>query len=231
VVRLERGLDRGERGTAMSTIVGVMDRAGFEANTDNLVLVEPSRERLLWIPRDLWCDVTGDRINAAFRKGGHTLLLAAVREHGLDVDESFVVSRAATEAILVHMAVLVPIPVRMTFSYPLTPTAPIEDGSKEIVFAPPAEVLRGERIHQWVGARGGSDLHRIERQKVFVRRLLQTGYDFGQALADPDWSRQSAPAAIDDLARVRATWTFATLGATEPAVIDGKQVLRRAGPA
>lgn len=211
----------------MSTIVGIMDRAGFEANTDNLVLVDPAVRQLLWIPRDVWCTVVGDRINAAFRKGGHRLLLDAVREHGLAAEHAIVFSRTATETLLARVAVMVPIPVRMTFSYPLVPTAPIEDGSKEIAFVPPAEILRGERVHQWLGARGGSDLHRIERQKVFVRRLLETGYDFRQALADSQGYRQSDPAAVDDLARVRAAWTFATLGATEPAVIDGKQVLLR----
>jgi anionic cell wall polymer biosynthesis LytR-Cps2A-Psr (LCP) family protein len=211
----------------MSTIVGIMDRAGFWANTDNLVLVEPERQRLLWIPRDIWSAAVGDRINAAFRKGGHDLLVAAAREHGLDVNHSLVLSRAATESMLAGVAVMVPIPVRMTFSYPLTPTARIEDGSKEITFTPPAEVLRGERVHQWLGARGGSDLHRIERQKVFLRRLLETAFDFGQAIANPEWFRQSDPAAVEDLARVRATWTFHTLGPTEPAVVDGRQILLR----
>jgi anionic cell wall polymer biosynthesis LytR-Cps2A-Psr (LCP) family protein len=211
----------------MSTIVGVTDRAGFETNTDNLVLVEPERERLLWIPRDLWCARLGDRINAAFRSGGHKSLIAALREHELNAAHSLVVSRAATEAALAQVSVLVPIPVRMTFAYPITPTSRIEDGSKQIVFAPPAEVLKGERVHQWLGARGGSDLHRIERQKVFVRRLLEQRVSFSHVLANGDLFRCSGPDALKDLARIRCSWTFATFGPTEPAVVDGKQVLRR----
>jgi hypothetical protein len=211
----------------MSTVVGIMDRAGFTANTDNLVLVEPEQERLLWIPRDLWCETVGDRINVAYRTGGHDLLLAALREHNLYVTHWLVLSRGATESALARVAVLVPIPARMTFAYPLTPTARIEDGSKQVVFEPPAEVLRGERVHQWLGARGGSDLHRIERQKVLVRRLLEQGFEFGRSLANPDWVRSSGPAALQELGRVRATWRLQTLGTVAPAVIDGKQVLLR----
>ena len=54
----------------MSTIIGVTDRAGFAANTDNLVLVEPGERRLLWIPRDLWCPALGDRINVTVNVQG-----------------------------------------------------------------------------------------------------------------------------------------------------------------
>jgi hypothetical protein len=215
----------------MSTIVGIMDRAGFSANTDNLVLVEPARRHLLWIPRDVWCVTVGDRINAAFRNGGHPLLVEALREHGLTAEYSIVFSRAATERALSGVAVMVPIPVPMTFDYPLTPTAPIEDGSKTIAFAPPAEILRGERVHQWLGARGGSDLHRLERQKIFLRRLIETGYDFRRILTDTDGYRLSGPDAIADLAQVRQDWSLATLDGTEPAVIDGRQVLVRHGAA
>lgn len=211
----------------MSTIVGIMDREGFAANTDNLVLVDPAAERLLWIPRDLWCETLGDRINAAFRRGGWTLLLTALREHDLSATEWIVFSRAAIESALAHVAVLVPIPAPMAFDYPLTPTAPIEEGSQRIVFMPPAEVLRGERVHQWIGARGGSDLHRIERQKLLVRRLLEQRFAFNRAVADADLFRHSGPTALADLAVVTPAWRFDTLDRVDPADIDGKRVLVR----
>jgi anionic cell wall polymer biosynthesis LytR-Cps2A-Psr (LCP) family protein len=214
----------------MSTIVGIMDRAGFDANTDNLVLVDPQREQLLWIPRDVWCVTLGDRINAAFRTGGHDLLTTAIREHGLEVNHSLLLSRTATESALAEVSVMVPVPARMTFAYPLTPTACIEDGSKEIVFEPPAVVLRGERVHQWIGARSGSDLHRIERQKIFVRRLLEQRFNFQRSLADPTLFKCSGQEALADLSSIRASWRFDTLGPTEPATIDGKQVLLRRLP-
>ena len=209
----------------MSTIVGIMDRAGFTANTDNLVLIQPERERLLWIPRDLWCQVHRGRINAAFRRGGHTLLVAALQEHALDARYALVLSREATEAALSGVTVVVPVPVRMRFQYPLTPTAPIEDGAKEIVFDPPAEVLRGERIHQWIGARGGSDLHRIERQKILVRRLLEKRFDFARALSNPDWYRVYGDGALKDLARVDRSWRLETFADVVPATREGQMVL------
>ena len=211
----------------MTVIVGLTDRAGCDANTDNLVLVDGVRRRLLWIPRDLWCPTLGDRVNAAFRRGGLAGLIAALREHDLDAEDALVVSRDAVERAVADLAVLVPIPVRMEFAYPLTPTSRIEDGRKRIVFEPPAEVLRGERIHQWIGARSGSDLHRIERQKIFVRRLIEQGAAFGRVLYDQAAWRASGPAAIDVLARVRSTWRFDTLGPLEPALVDRKDVLLR----
>jgi len=110
----------------MSTIVGVMDRPGFQANTDNLVLVEPACSRLTWIPRDLWCETLRARINCAFNRGGHALLVAALEEHGFRVTASLVLSRDATEEALADVVVTVPVPCRMVFSYPLTPRARIE---------------------------------------------------------------------------------------------------------
>lgn len=210
----------------MSTIVCVTDRAGLDQRTDNLVMVDATRERLLWIPRDLWCVILHDRINAAFHTGGDALLHAALHEHDLHADHSLLLSRAATEAALASAAVLVPVPAPMAFDYPLTPTSRIEDGRKRISFTPPAEVLRGERIHQWLGARG-SDLHRIERQKVFVRRLLEQRFDFRRLLDNADWFRASSPQALSELSAVQAGWTFETFGPFEPVTIDGKQVLRR----
>lgn len=211
----------------MSVIVGVMDRAGFAANTDVLVLVEPEAKRLLWVPRDLWCPALGDRVNTAYQQGGAAALRAALAEHGLLADHCLVLSRTASEAALAAVRVLVPVPARMVFDYPLAPTLPIEDGRKTIAFNPPVEVLSGERVHQWVGARGGSDLHRLERQKVLLRRLLEQGFDFRRALADPAAYACSAPAALEELAQVRPNWAMETLGGLTPVTIGDKQVLVR----
>lgn len=211
----------------MNVIVGVMDRTGLAANTDILVLVEPEAERLLWVPRDLWCPARQDRINTAFRHGGHTELLAALSEHGLIARHSLILDRRATEAALARARVLVPVPAPMIFDYPLAPTERIEDGRKTITFRPPAEVLSGERIHQWLGARGGSDLHRLERQKVFVRRLLEQGFDFRAFIANPPWYWCSDPAALDTLARVRPAWRFETLASLTPVRMGEMDVLVR----
>jgi hypothetical protein len=211
----------------MSTIVAIMDRPGFASNTDVLVLVEPHATRLLWVPRDVWCPGLKDRINTAFRSGGHDYLLTALLEHHLGAEHSLCLSREATEAGLAGARVVVPVPVPMSFEYPLHPTARIEDGRKTISFSPPFETLQGERIHQWLGARGGTDMHRLERQKVFLRRLLQQRYDFSRFLANPAWADLSSAALLDELMQVRHDWRFETMGSLWPAIVDGKQVLLR----
>jgi hypothetical protein len=211
----------------MNTVVAVMDRPGFVANTDVLVLVDPVAERLTWIPRDLWCTTLRDRVNVAYRTGGPDLLLAALREHGIIANHHLCLSRTASEAALASVRVVVPVPVRMEFEYPLAPTAPIEAGSKTVVFNPPMEVLEGERVHQWIGARRGSDLHRLARQAVLLRRLLEQGFDLSAALADPSSFVVSDPAVLGVLARVRSSWTMETLGPLDPETIDGKQILIR----
>ena len=81
VVRAERSR-RSAATAAASIAVGVLDSDDWAANTDNLAVVEPARRRLTWVPRDLWCESVGDRVNRAFATGGHGLLVEALAEHG-----------------------------------------------------------------------------------------------------------------------------------------------------
>jgi hypothetical protein len=116
------------------------------------------------------------------------------------------------------------------FWYPLSPTEPIEEGRKLVRFDPPAETLSGERIHQWLGARlrpdrASSDLERIERQQVFVRTLLDDGFDFGRVLARSQLVSASSEAAVQELEQVTSEWSFETLGPVAPETIDGMMVL------
>lgn len=216
-----------------ATVVGVMDRDSWTARTDNIVVVDAKRRRLVWIPRDLWSDVVGDRINEAFASGGHELLQAAVREHGLRVESSVVLLRAGVERSLDDLGVTVPVASRRRYWYPLAPTLRIEDGRKLVVFDPPCETLRGERIHQWLGARRSADdppptlpdLDRIERQQVLVRTLLQDGFAFAKALEDPALASISGSRAHGVLGAVRANWDFETFRRFQPATIEGKMVL------
>lgn len=210
---------------AVSTVVTVMDREGPDANTDVIVLVEPSRQRLLWIPRDVWCPHLGDRVNAAFKLGGHGALIAALAELRLRADHSVCVARSAAGEALRDASVRVPVARPLVLRYPLAPEQPIEEGEKLVRFDPPAEVLEGERVHQWIGARfeldrPSSDLERIARQQVFVRALLEQGFDFSLAVAST-----SGPDAFQDLGAVQPTWQFSTLARLRPATIDGKSVL------
>lgn len=137
----------------MSTVVTIMDRGSWQAYTDNIVVVEPARKRLLWVPRDLWCECLADRINRAFALGGHDLLRAALEEHRLEATEGLCLRREAPERALRDMIVTVPVKNRLVFWYPLEPQRPVEEGRKIVVFEPPEERLAGERIHQWIGAR------------------------------------------------------------------------------
>jgi hypothetical protein len=219
----------------VSTAIAVMDRDAWDARTDNLAVVDPARRRVLSIPRDLWCESLRDRVNTAFARGGHAMLRAALAELGQPVDHTVCLRRAAVETALADVEVTVPVRRRLELFYPLHPTAAIEDGAKRITFEPPAETLRGERIHQWLGAAWGTrgrdwDLFRIARQQILVRRLLETGVPFGRFLAHPELVAVSDRRALEELACVRPDWRFAILDDVRGARIDGKEVLLRGRP-
>ena len=210
-----------------------MDRDDWSADTDNVVLVDARRRRLVWVPRDLWSELLGDRINVAYRLGGDLLLRAALREHGLAADASVVVRRSAVERALAGLRVTVPVERSRRYWYPLSPTERIEDGRKLVRFNPPSELLEGERLHQWAGARSSADrpplplpdVDRIERQQVLFRSLLEEGFRFSRALDDPSLVSVSNPAALDVLAAVGPDWRCSTHERFRPAAIEGKLVL------
>jgi anionic cell wall polymer biosynthesis LytR-Cps2A-Psr (LCP) family protein len=214
----------------VSTVVTVMDRDGWDANTDVIVLAEPVRRRLLWVPRDTWCPRLGDRVNAAFKHGGHEALIAALAELGLHADHSLCLARGATRSALGDVSVRVPVERPLALRYPLAPEQPIEDGEQVVHFDPLFETLAGERVHQWIGARfevgrPSSDLRRIARQQVFVRALLEQHFDFSGATTGANFVSTSGPRALDELPAVDPSWRFATLPRLRPRTIDGKSVL------
>lgn len=220
----------------MATVVGVMDRESWTARTDNIVVVDTKRRRLVWIPRDLWSEVVGDRINVAYARGGHELLRSAVRDHGLPAESSLVLLRSGVERAVESLSVTVPVERTRRYWYPLDPTTRLQDGRKLVRFDPPRETLSGERIHQWVGARRSAarvrapafpDLDRIERQQVLVRRLLEDRFAFAKALEEPSLVSISGSRALTDLGAVRASWSFETYRPVRKATIGGKRVLLR----
>jgi len=174
-----------------------------------------------------------DRINTAFLSGGHALLLAALVEQGEAVDDGLCLLRDAVGIALRDVAVQVPVEEPFRYWYPLQPELPIEEGRKLVEFNPPSEVLSGERIHQWLGARyavegpGGSDFFRIHRQQVFVRRLLEEGFDFTRALSDPALFSMTSEHACDELRQVKANWRQVIMDDVVDDKIDGKAVLVR----
>jgi anionic cell wall polymer biosynthesis LytR-Cps2A-Psr (LCP) family protein len=209
-----------------------MDRPTGQARTDNIVIVDPARERLLWIPRDLWHPASRERINAAFAHGGHEAFLGGLLQSGLHADYSVCVGRASVERALSDVEVTVPVSRPLAFWYPLEPRRPIEEGRKLVRFDPPAEVLSGERIHQWIGARyavdrSADDFDRMARQQILLRCLLRDGFDFGCFLTDPAALSVSDEEALGEVAKVRETWRFETLRDVKAKTIDGKAVLVR----
>jgi hypothetical protein len=221
----------------MSVAVAVLDRDDPSACTDNIAVVDAGKALITWIPRDLWCECLQARINAAYGGGGAGQLIAALAEHGYPVEGVLVLFRAAAENALRDVTVEVPVDAALRFLYPMEPRARLEDGAKEVRFDPPAEILSGERIHQWLGARrvpggAGSDLDRIRRQQVLLRRLLEDGFDFRTVLVDGDLQRWTGPEAVrDELRKVRSDWFFETFDDVVPRNIGGQSVLiSRRGP-
>jgi peptidoglycan/xylan/chitin deacetylase (PgdA/CDA1 family) len=222
----------------VATVIAITDRGEWGSNTDNIVVADAAKRQLTWVPRDLWCDPIGNRINRAFALGGHQCLLRMLGEQGLDVRHSVCLRREAVEGVLSGARVTVPVEEPMDFWYPVEPHGRIEDERKRVSFRPPAESLSGERIHQWLGARRRvdadpddppSDLERIARQQSFVSCLLSDGFDFSAAIADRGLVSVSGPAALGELARVHSGWRLETLDDVVSVMAFGKSVLVRRG--
>ncbi|CDX61681.1 hypothetical protein MPL3365_70030 [Mesorhizobium plurifarium] len=101
-----------------------------------------------------------------------------------------------------------PIRTPLDFWYPMTPTSRLEDGRQQVSFRPPGEMLSGERLDQWIGARTmvnrkGTDFHRMERQIVFLRALIAQGFDFRLVLKEPDLVRITGEDSLPCLAASR----------------------------
>lgn len=214
----------------MTTAIGVMDTPHLEGNTDVLVIADAEAKVLCWIPRDLWCEGIRQRVNSAFLVGGHEALASTLREHGFELDASLMVDRRAAERALEDVRLHVPVAERLEFWYPLQPDRPIEEGRKRISFEPPGEILEGERLHQWAGARysvsgKGSDLDRIERQQTMAKAMFEQGFDFRRAIEVDAQVAISGPA-LEELRRVDSSF-FVTTFAREAVArtIDGKDVL------
>jgi len=216
----------------MATVVALMDRDSFGARTDVIVVVRPDRSELLWVPRDLWCSSLGDRINVAWARAGHPALAEGLAEHDLVATHGVCLTPRAVASALEGETILMPLAESLEFWYPLAPDQPIEEGRKRVRFDPPLEALRGERIHQWMGARyrtsgAGSDLQRIERQKQLLALMLGNGFDFGRFLELEGTFEITSPQALGDLRQVRPGWPMRTLPGLRPGMVDGKDVLRR----
>ena len=215
--------------TATTVCVAIMDEDNWTSNTDVMVVADLHRRRLTWVPRDLWSDRLGNRINTAFAAGQLLPTLAAL---GFPCDGALCLRRGATIAALADVEVDVPVRRPLDFWYPLSPMLPIQDGRKRISFRPPSERLSGERLHQWMGARYsvdglGSDLHRLARQGVLLKALLLQGADFSRLLAKPElvWMEGADPLPV--LEKVTADWQMRVFSRVHDEAIGRRKVLRK----
>lgn len=209
-----------------------MDRSCWSTgDTDNIVVVDPVKRKLTWIPRDLWCASLGGRVNTAFRAAGWEGFREALRQLGFEAEHGLVLLRSVTEEFLATCSVWVPVHERIVLRYPTgRPPCDIEDGSREVRFDPPTVLLKGPRVHEWLGARYGenpkhaTDRFRMERQALFVRELMRQGADFASFVQSDDVFVSDGKA-LEEVSQARPNWEFSVYWDVVDRVIDGKMVL------
>ena len=218
--------------TEMATLVGILDRNWWGARTDVNILVEPRTHSLTWIPRDMYVTSIKNRINSVFYIGGdHEKYRKAADELGFPSDYSITIMPYATMQAFQDIRITVPVPYKMKFKYPLKPVTDIHLGEKTIEFNPPQEILSGERIHQWIGAREWvgpprpptQEFYRIQRQQVFLKKLLEGKFDF--SLIPSEGVSVSNSKAYDDLRQVQYKWDFIIFDKAIFTTINGMSVL------
>jgi hypothetical protein len=215
----------------VSTVVAVMDQPGPDANTDVIVVAHPGRRELLWVPRDLWSERYGCRVNGVFALRGGSALLRALGDLGIRARDWVCVPRDVSEAALAKVNVTVPVARPLRYWYPVDRERPIEKGRRVVAFDPPHERLVGPRVHEWLGARYGvgryaGDIERIGRQQVFLRELLRGNPSPGDAFG-PHRAKLSISSAraLDELRLVDPGWRMTTVDDWAPETIEGQDVL------
>ena len=168
-------------------VVCIMDRNRWNDNTDIIVIVHMTKKILEWIPRDLYSKSIKNRINAAYAQGGEKLLLKCLQEFNINASACVCVLPDGVNDNFNHMGeITVPVLENMTFKYPLHRHQPIENGSRLVKFHKPTELLRGDRFHEWIGARYRvpaiinkyPDFHRIKRQQILLKQFLVKKHTF-----------------------------------------------------
>jgi hypothetical protein len=171
-----------------SIILGVMDRNSWNARTDILILINPEKKIIEWIPRDLYSSTINNRINMAYSKGQEELLLKCLNDLNIFAKYCIcVLPLCFDENIKKIDNIDVPVTNNMSFYYPLHRHEEIEKGKKIINFNPPFENLKDDRFHEWIGARyiinnvnviPYPDFDRIRRQQILLKCLLNIKYNF-----------------------------------------------------
>lgn len=210
----------------MTTVIGILDKETWQSRTDINVVIQPERKTLTWIPRDLYAPPIQNRINAAFKRGGHGVYQQMVTEAGFPVQHSVVFTRTATNIGLNRTTIRVPVKERMVFIHP---------GTKKViaVFNPPAEVLPKKQfgtIHHWIGSRYRDpparlpDIDRCLRQMILVQEMLRHGKDFSIFLINGLYS-MSDERALWDAQKVEVDWRFELFDGFKGRMMNGMSVL------
>ena len=218
-----------------SIILGVMDRNSWDDRTDILILINPEKKIIEWIPRDLYSSIINDRINLAYAKGKGELLLKCLNDLNIFAKYCIcVLPLCFDENIKKIDNIDVEVTNNMSFYYPLHRHEEIEKGKKIINFNSPFENLKGDRFHEWIGARYRinndskfkpyPDFDRIRRQQILLKCLLKIKYNF-------IYSEDNVKGINDEvlilLKKMDNTWLIKEITENDyvPKTIDNKSVL------
>lgn len=169
----------------MSLLIAVLDD---HLNADVLFVIDYNRTCITWIPRDMFSLLIFDRINSAFSKGGIKLLMKGVKKLGFnEINECICIPIKTSRKLFQEVTLYVDIFEQSSYFYPIKLGQALEEGRKVVTFSPPGELLKGERIHQFLGARFRvnskeytdlSDFERIRRQQIFLKALIKSRFNF-----------------------------------------------------
>lgn len=213
----------------MSVLIGILDQCN---NTDVIAVVDTQKKIVTSIPRDLYSWSICNRVNAAYAKGGLSLFENVIKKAGYPCIASICIPKNVSMGALESASITVPIAQSMEYYYPMSPNQPIEEGKKIVAFHPPQEILSGERIHQFVGARSSvptnlqtdlQDINRIKRQQIFAQALIKQKFDFRHFL-HPAVSLSNS-LVFNLLAKVDLTYQWEILDDFFPCSVAGMSVL------
>lgn len=223
---------------------------GARSDTIILARVVPATKQLalLSIPRDLYVDIPGmghQKINAAFNKGPDLLVQTLRDQLGIEinhyVDIDFDSFRQITDAVN-GVSVYFPTQVRDSYSGLRVPAPGCSnlngDQALGFVRSREYEYYQNGAYHQ----EGASDLARIQRQQIFIRKLIKKAESAGldspltlngivsgltkNLTVDNTFSVSGMVDLAKDFHSVDAsTIAGSTLATTESTLSDGEQVL------
>lgn len=207
----------------------VMDRDSWFARTDVIIICNPDKKLLYWLPRDLYCTRICNRLNTAYQKGQDTLVIECLNDVGIAIKHCIcILPILINENIMKIGEINIPIGQTRRYFYPLHRHKPIEEGKRLITFTAPNEILTGDRIHEYIGARYAADDHfkpsikipshypdfdRIRRQQNLLKHLLITKYVFHYA--DEKNIRGVNESVIQILKMLDDSWQIETISETQ----------------